>query len=92
MHVKTVSIQYGRKLQVGEWGSAHADITLWADIGEDEDLDAAMRSLWEMATANVKSKLLPFTQKAEAKLKEVFLGLPVELQQETEPETERTQA
>jgi len=86
--VKTVSVQYERKLNLGDFNSATVGITLWADIDEGENLDTAMRNLWEMATNNVKAKAQTFKVQTEAQAKEIYLGLPVELQAATD-EAER---
>lgn len=75
--VKTVSVTYERKLNLGDFNSAHVGISVWADIEEGDDLDATMRSLWEMATANVKAKAATFKQHIDAEATELFLGLPL---------------
>ncbi len=77
--VKTVSVTYGRKFNLGDYNSATVDCTLWADVSDDQDLDVAMTALWSMAKANVKAQLLPLTSKTMAKVEQVFMGLPLEL-------------
>lgn len=79
--VKTVSVTYERKHNLGDYNSAAIGCTLWADVSEDQDLDAAMHGLWEMAKANVKAQLLPLATKQAAQVEQVFMGLPLELQQ-----------
>lgn len=80
--IKTVSVTYGRKFNLGDFNSATVECSLWADVAEGEDTNVAMHQLWEMATANVKAKADVITRKIEAQAQEVFLGLPVETQQE----------
>ena len=80
--VKTVSVTYGRKVNLGEYNSATVDCSIWADVEEGEDLNAAMSALWTMAKENVKAQVLPLKGKQEAQVKEIFLGLPVEAQKE----------
>jgi hypothetical protein len=75
-------VTYGRKLNLGDFNSATIDCTIWADVKEEEDLNAAMTALWTMAKENVKAQALPLKGKQEAQVKEIFLGLPVETQQE----------
>lgn len=80
MNIKTVSITYERKQNLGDFSSANIGCTLWADITEDDNLDAAMKALWDMATANVKAKLVPLTKKnggGSMEITETFLGIPV---------------
>lgn len=86
MKIKTVSVTYGRKINLGDYNSAQVDCTLWADIEMDEnghpidDLDAVMRDLWGMAKENVKAQIVPLAGKGQANsnVKELFLGLPSE--------------
>jgi hypothetical protein len=80
--VKTVSVTYDRKLNLGDFNSAAVGITVWADIEEGDDLDATMRALWEMATANVKAKAETFKQHIAAEASELFLGLPLLAQED----------
>lgn len=79
--VKTVSVTYERKFNLGDYNSANIGCTLWADVTDDQDLDAAMRGLWDMARENVKAQSLPLVQKQRAQVEHVFLGLPMELRQ-----------
>jgi hypothetical protein len=78
--VKTVSVNYERKFNLGDYQSATIGCTLWADVDPDEDLNQAMQALWTMAKDNVKAQSLPLVNKIHANLnvKEMFLGLPVE--------------
>lgn len=76
--VKTVSVNYERKQNLGDFSSANVGCQLWADIEEGEDLDQAMERLWHMAKENVKAQLLPLIGKGNTKTEEYFLGLPVE--------------
>jgi hypothetical protein len=78
--VKTVSVNYERKQNLGDYSSATVGCTIWADVEEGEDLDQAMRDLWIMAKNNVKSQLVPLAKGDEAntKYQEMFLGLPIE--------------
>ena len=80
--IKTVSVTYGRKINLGDFNSATIECTLWAGLKEGEDTDSAMHQLWDMATSNVQAKAGVVTRKLEAKFEEVFLGLPVETQED----------
>ena len=76
--IKTVSVTYERKQNLGDYSSANIGCTVWADVEEGEDLDLAMRNLWEMAKANVKQQLVPLTKSgASMNVETLFLGLPV---------------
>ena len=78
--VKTVSVTYDRKHNLGDYSSANIGCTIWADVSDDQDLDEAMHALWDMAKANVKAQLLPLASKTTAQIEQVFMGLPLELQ------------
>lgn len=81
IQVKTVSVHYERKQNLGDYNSAAVGCTLWADVTENEDLDQAMKALWAMAKENVKAQLLPLDREAKGKgamqIEAQFLGLPV---------------
>ncbi len=81
-HVKTVSVQYGRKLNLGDYNSAEISITVWADLDEDEDVQGALDTLYQQAKENVKKQALPLLKSEPASLnyRETFLGTPVEAQ------------
>ena len=82
MQVKTVSVEYVKKLQGRQqYESNTVGVTLWADLDEGEDVDQAMHALWEMATANVKAKVTTLDKGAAAEWQETYLGLPVRLQE-----------
>jgi hypothetical protein len=86
--VKTVSVHYGRKINLGDYNSANVECTVWADVEPDEDLDAAMHALWSCAKENVKAQLVPLAKKNGAgsiNIKETFLGLPIEARDEDLP-------
>lgn len=80
--VKTVSVHYGRKVNLGDYNSANVECTVWADVEEGDDLDAAMRGLWAMAKENVKAQIAPLSKEAKGagsgNAQEYFLGIPLE--------------
>jgi len=81
MQVKTISVNYERKLNLGDYNSATVGMTLWADLDEGEDVEAAISTLQAAAKEAVKREALPLVGKADAQAREIFLGLPVEVQQ-----------
>lgn len=76
--IKTVSVNYERKINLGDFNSAAVGCTLWADVDEDEqdNLDFIMKDLWAMAKENVKAQIEPIARKGNMSLKEYYLGLP----------------
>jgi len=80
--IKTISVMYERKQNLGDFSSANIGCTIWADVDSDEPLDEVMRALWDMAKANVKAQLMPLVAKQRAEVEHIFLGLPVALQEQ----------
>lgn len=58
-HLKTVAVNYERKFNLGNYNSATIGFTAWADIAEEDDLDAATAAMWEYAKEQVKAQALP---------------------------------
>ena len=81
MRITTISVHYERKLNTGDFSSATIGINLWADLDDGEDAPTATAALYAEAKTQVKAQLLPLVSKTEAQAREIFLGLPVEVQQ-----------
>ena len=81
MNIKTVSVTYERKQNLGDFSSANVGCTIWADLSFDDDklLHEEMSALWEMAKNNVKEQLVPLTKNGSVKVENMFLGLPLDL-------------
>ncbi len=80
--LKTISVTYGRKLNTGDFSSAHAEISLWADLEEGDDEAAAAEALRQMARNQVMLELARVEQRLQAKVEGVFAGLPVSVQKQ----------
>ncbi len=81
MKIKTIAVHYERKVNQGDYNSAAVGIDLWAYLDEGEDAPEAAAALYAEAKAQVKAQLLPLVGKQEAQQREIFLGLPVAVQQ-----------
>lgn len=94
MRVKTVSVSYTRKINLGNYNSAEVGATLWAELEPGEDIGDgmhnAMNDLWTACKANVKAQLIPLTVTKDdqivAELNKLFLGVPVVSTPPTEQE------
>jgi hypothetical protein len=82
MRLKTVSVTYGRKLNLGDFNSVHAEISLWADLEEGDDEAAAAEALRSMARNQVMLELARVEQRLQAKVEGVFAGLPLSVQKQ----------
>lgn len=59
--IKTITIEYGRFVNLGEYNSLRAFCTLEAELDEGEDVDEALAALWEKARENVRVLVLRVT-------------------------------
>jgi len=57
--IKTISVTYGRKFNLGDYNSAHLETTYWADLDVNEDPEGVALNLWDTAKADVKAQALP---------------------------------
>jgi hypothetical protein len=79
MNVTTISVTYGRKVNLGDYNSANVECSIWAQLDPGEDTNEAAHALWSMAKENVKAQVLPLNAKDAKNIKteEMFLGLPI---------------
>jgi hypothetical protein len=77
MILKTVSITYGRKLNLGDFNSVHSEVSLWADLEEGDDEASAAEALRTMARNQVLLELARVEQRLQAKVEGIFAGLPI---------------
>ena len=77
MRVKTISITYERKFNLGDFNSLAVGTTLWADLDEAEDSVEATRELFAQAKEMVKQQALPVLRPMQAQTKETFAGKEV---------------
>jgi choline kinase len=66
VRIKTISVTYGRKFNLGNYESANLEVTFWADVDEAEDIKAATDSLWAQAKENIKVQSAPLRAKTGA--------------------------
>jgi len=56
MTIKTISVTYERKINLGDYNSAHIGLTLWADLDDDEDHAEAVVKLQRQAREFAKAE------------------------------------
>ncbi len=59
MHITTVSVEYRRKFNLGNFESLELGMSLYAKVDADEDADAVTDFLWQQAKASVKAQATP---------------------------------
>ena len=84
MKLTAISATYGRKMNLGDYNSAHAELTLWADLEEGDDPAASAEALRQMARNNVMAELARVKPELAAKVENLFMGLPVEVRSQME--------
>lgn len=79
MKLKTISVTYERKMNLGDYNSVHAGVTLWADLEDGDDEADATEALRQMARNHVMTELARLQPALRAKVENLFMGLPVEV-------------
>ena len=78
MHIKTISVTYERKINLGDFNSANIGVTLWADVEEGESPVVVTEALFAQAKAAVKEQAMLLVSKVNAQTREFFAGKPIE--------------
>ena len=81
MKLTTISITYGRKLNLGDYNSVHSEISLWADLEDGDSATEAASELREMARLQVMLELARLNTNIAAKVDSIFAGLPASIQE-----------
>jgi hypothetical protein len=79
MNVKTISVTYDRKQNLGDFSSVSVGVTLWADLQGGETEEQALAILLEKAKDVVLTDLRGITAKVVAQKKLTISGLPADL-------------
>lgn len=82
MQLKTISVTYERKLNMGDYNSVHSGVSLWADLEEGDDEATAAEALRAMARNQVMLELARVEQKLAAKVEGIFAGLPIDVKKQ----------
>lgn len=54
MHIKTIAVNYERKVNLGNYESATISASAWADLDKDEDPDICFQGLWLQIRGEVR--------------------------------------
>lgn len=63
MRVKTISVAYERKWNMGSYESASLGVTAWADLDLEDDEEEAIARLWAFVKGQVREQSLPLLNK-----------------------------
>ena len=64
--VKTLSVTYERKFNLGDYDSLHIGMTSWADVHDDTTAEEVQAELWKWVKEAVKEQALPVIEAAKA--------------------------
>lgn len=74
MQLTSVSVTYGRKINLGDYNNANIEVTLGAALEPTDSLHDVMAGLWSMAKANVKAQALPLVRQGKPAPEDAHLG------------------
>lgn len=86
MKIIEISATYGGKLNLGDYNSAHIELTATALLDEGEHLDEAAAQLFAQIKTEVRVHVAELARKKGARVDEIFAGLPVEVRQSIQEE------
>ncbi len=82
MQITEITVTYGGKLNMGDYNSAHIEMTATAVVDPDEDLEKAKADLLAFVQAPVQAEARKLFAKRGARVDQIFAGLPVEAQKQ----------
>lgn len=84
--MKEVTVTYGGKLNLGDFNSAHIETTLTALPEEGETAEQVATTLLAAAKQLVQAEARRMYAKRNARVDEIFAGLPVEVRNQIQPQ------
>jgi hypothetical protein len=87
MEITTIGVKYSRKINLGDYESAEAEIYLGANIDPDERVSDCISALMAQAKASVKESLTDVVKASEYQQKKIeatrrYMGRLIEQHQE----------
>lgn len=77
MHIKTISVLYERRFDLGSYESLKVESAAWAELEGGENVMDAYATLFATVKEAVKEAAMPVLRPKQAMVQEVFAGLPV---------------
>lgn len=77
MYIKTISVAYERRFSLADYESLKVEAAAWAELEGGENVMDAYATLYATVKEAVKEAALPVLRPKQAKVQEVFNGLPV---------------
>lgn len=85
MRITTISATYERKHNLGDYNAANVGVTLWAQLEPEDDEAVCANALRDMARNHVMVELARIDRRLEARVQDLFMGLPVEIRSQLQP-------
>jgi hypothetical protein len=82
MQIREITATWGGKLNLGDYNSAHIELTASAILDPSEDEKEALASLWQMVQESVRAEARKLVAQRKARVDEIFAGLPVEAREQ----------
>ena len=79
MHITEITVTYGGKLNLGDYNSAHIEISLTALLDDTDTAETAATALFEQAKATVRAQSADILKKTRTAATLAFAGLPVDV-------------
>lgn len=82
MQIREITATWGGKINMGDYNSAHLELTAAALLDPGEDEAEAIAELWQTVQESVRVEARKLASRRGARVDEIFAGLPVEAQQQ----------
>ncbi len=84
MQIREITVTYGGKLNLGDYNSAHVEVSLTGLLDAGEDAQAATAALLEQAKGAVRSQATELLKRTRTAATMAFAGLPVDVRESLE--------
>ena len=84
MQISEITVTYGGKLNLGDYNSAHVEISITALLDGTDDAQAATADLFEQAKGAVRAQSIELVKKVRTAATQAFAGLPVDVRESLE--------
>ena len=84
MQISEITVTYGGKLNLGDYNSAHVEISITALLDSTDDAHAATAALFDQAKGAVRAQSIELLKKVRTSATQAFAGLPVDVRESLE--------
>jgi len=84
MQIREITVTYGGKLNLGDYNSAHVEISITGMLNDGEDAADATAALFTQAKVAVRDQAAELQKKVRTAASQAFAGLPVDVRETLE--------